>query len=85
MILRLLFQMSEEEEFPFVWFMIYFPLVVAMFFLNFFADTPTECDVSQSVFFFVQIYLSETETDFFIESNARRIRIICVPTDLSLV
>jgi len=30
--------MSEEETFPFVWDMIYFPLVVAMLFLNFFSD-----------------------------------------------
>ena len=30
--------MSYEEEFPFVWGMIYYPLVVTMFFINCFAD-----------------------------------------------
>ena len=46
-ILRLLFQMSEEEQFPFVWSMIYFPLVFAMLFLHLFSDTPTQCEVYQ--------------------------------------
>ncbi len=30
--------MSKEEEYPFVWEMIYYPLVVAMLFINCFAD-----------------------------------------------
>ena len=30
--------MSQEEEFPFVWNMIYFPLVFGMFVLNFISD-----------------------------------------------
>ena len=31
-------QMSEEEEYPFVWEMIYYPLILAMIFINCFAD-----------------------------------------------
>lgn len=30
--------MSNEEEYPFVWEMIYYPLVLAMIFINCFAD-----------------------------------------------
>ena len=30
--------MSSDEEFKFVWAMIYYPLVVLMFFINCFAD-----------------------------------------------
>lgn len=41
--------MSSEEEFPFVWDMIYFPLVVFMFFINCFSDVaPRYSDAEKS-------------------------------------
>lgn len=35
-----IFQMSKEEEFPFVWAMVYYPLVIGMLIINCFADKP---------------------------------------------
>ena len=41
--------MSSEEEFAFVWDMIYFPLVVFMFFINCFSDVaPRYSDAEKS-------------------------------------
>ena len=37
-------QLSHEEEYPFVWAMIYYPLVVVMFFINCFADVAPRHD-----------------------------------------
>ena len=37
-------QLSHEEEYPFVWAMIYYPLVVVMFFINCFADVAPHYD-----------------------------------------
>ena len=84
--------MSEEETFPFVWDMIYFPLVVAMLFLNFFSDKEPQyvegevkCDVSRLNYCLVLILVNSSIFTISLEPVTRRSGLVCFSHDLSLV